>query len=243
MAFKLNSRDRDDLPSYRPIALTAARLFIRRWPLYLLTSAVVLGLEAIFHAFVHVKFTDLYAQLVGGPLIIVVATVYAGSDARDVLPTASERWGRIVERAWAIILVDVGLSIVSSQGLFSFQSADAGTMLLGMLVTVLGAMLVYAEPYICLQDHLETLTMVPFAIVRSMMLAWVNMSRIFALLLVQLAIVLADLGLHKLAASAGIKDVTWIDMTYYAFINAPFAVLIAVAYLDTLSQEPKVREG
>ena len=47
-----------DVPTYRPIGSTAARLFARRWPLYVGTCAAVFGLEALFYANVHVRLAE-----------------------------------------------------------------------------------------------------------------------------------------------------------------------------------------
>jgi hypothetical protein len=211
----------------------------RRWSLYLVTCAAVVGLEALFYSLVHVPFADAYAVLVGEPLLIAVVTVYAGCDARGILPNAGERWSRIVDRAWAVIVVDVGLSFVTTSGLEAMSTAEPTNILLGTLVLFLGAMLVYAEPYICLNDDVPVLSLVPYAIVRSMILAWVNMSRIFSLFALQLAVTVANVYLDQ-AASHWFKSFAWINMVYWAIVNVPLAALFAVAYLDTLSQERKM---
>lgn len=197
---------------------------------------MVLALEALFYHFVHVRFSDFYAELIGQPLIIVVATVYAGSDAREAMPKPSQRWARIVERAWAVILLDVALSFVNVVGFDTMQAGDFGNFLIGTLVLFLGAMLIYAEPYLCLDDRAEIWTMLPFAILRSMMLSWVNMSRIFALFALELSVMLAEYYVHQ-GAGRVLKDPVWIDMIFSTLISVPLAVVFTVAYLDTLSQE------
>lgn len=178
-------------------------------------------------------------MLAGEPLIIVVVTVYAGSDARGVMPSAAERWSRIVERAWAIIVVDVALSLVTGVGIQVMQSGDARDILTGTLVLFLAAMLVYAEPFICLEDNVQALTLVPFAILRSMMLAWVNMSRILLLFALQLAVSIVDVGLEQ-EAGRWFGTAVWTAIAYWGIVNVPLAALFVVAYLDTLSQERKL---
>jgi hypothetical protein len=219
----------------------AARLFARRWALYLLTSAVVFGLEALFYAFVHVKGSDLYAAIVASPLISVVATVFSGADAMGILPTARERWSRIVERAWAIVVIDFGVTYIWWIGRAALEGngADFGSVLLGMLVLILGAMLVYAEPFVCLEENVRMRTIVFVALLRSMTLAWVNMSRVFSLFAIQLGLGILALLAHDAAHTRGMHDANWIDLAFAAFVTAPVAVLITVAYLDTLSQEQR----
>jgi hypothetical protein len=224
-----------DAPSYRPIGLVAARLFARRWLLYLLTSAAVFGMEALFYLYVHVPLSDFYAILIASPLISVVTIVFAGCDALGKLPDARERWGRIIERGWAVVVIDVSLTFLWSDafGSVAGNTSDFLTVTLGVLVLIFIGMLVYAEPYACLEEHVRTLTLVPFAVLRSMMLAWVNMSRVFSLLAIQLAVGV----LAALAHAMKVHDPKWIDLVLVAVTTAPLSVLFTVAYLDTLSQE------
>ncbi len=234
----LNERRDDELPSYRPLALVAARLLARRWLLYLLTCTVVFALQGVFYALVHVKMADFYAELVGTPLVIVVVTVFAGADATNTL-TMAQRWERILERAWALIVLDVGLSFVQISGIQTMLlgASDAGNTIMGFLTLVLSAMLVYAEPFTALEKDVHTITLLPFAVLRSMMLAWVNVSRIFSLFAVQIAVIIAGILVHQAALKSGADAAVWIGIAFGTFMSAPLAALFTVAYLDTLSQE------
>jgi hypothetical protein len=217
--------------------LVTARLLARRWLLYALTCGVVFGLQVAFVAFVHVRGADFYAALVGLPLIVAVVTVFVGADALNTL-TLRERWERIVERAWAIIVIDVGLSFVTLGALLILsEGTDAVDMVLGFLTMLLGGMLAYAEPFAALEEHVQTLMLLPFALLRSMMLAWVNMSRIFALLALQIVVALALHFIDQAAAHAGMRNVITVDLLLQSLVAAPLAALYTVAYLDTLSQE------
>jgi hypothetical protein len=217
--------------------LVTARLLARRWPLYALTCGVVFGLQVAFVAFVHVRGADFYAALVGLPLIVAVVTVFVGADALNTL-TLRERWERIGERAWAIIVIDVGLSFVTLGALLILsEGTDAVDMVLGFLTMLLGGMLAYAEPFAALEEHVQTLMLLPFALLRSMMLAWVNMSRIFALLALQIVVALALHFIDQAAAHAGMRNVITVDLLLQSLVAAPLAALYTVAYLDTLSQE------
>lgn len=226
----------DDIPSYRPLALVTARLLARRWLLYALVCAAVFGLQVAFVTFVHVKLAPLYAMLVGPPLAIAVVTVFTGADATGTLSLA-ERWERIAERAWAIVVIDVALSFVNASGLQTVQTGDALNVVFGFLTLLLSGMLVYAEPFAALEPQAQTLTVVPFAILRSMMLAWVNISRIFALLAVQVGLDILVLLAEQGARRVGISATLWVDLALQTLLSAPLAALFAVAYLDTVSQE------
>lgn len=191
----------------------------------------------IFNTFVHVKLSAFYAGLIGVPLVNAVVLVNAGADASGTLCEMRLRVERLVERTWAIIVIDAGISLVSQVGFASMLSTDLGDMFMGVLVMFLAAMLVYAEPFAALEQNVQTLTLVPFAILRSMMLAWVNMSRIFSLFAIEIALTLAAFGVVRLASLAGIRDLDAVSMGFVTLANAPLSALFAVAYLDTLAQE------
>lgn len=215
------------------------RLLARRWLLYLVTCAAVFALQAIFYTLVaDKKLADLCAALVGTPLVIVVVTVFAGADATNTM-TIAQRWERILERAWAIIALDVGLSFVQISGLQTMLlgQSSAGDIIMGFLTLLLSAMLVYAEPFAALEKDAQTLTLLPFAILRSMMLGWVNISRIFSLFAVQIAAMIAGLLLDQATVKSGADTAALISLAFGTFLSAPLAALFTVAYLDTLTQE------
>jgi hypothetical protein len=211
-------------------------LLARRWLLYVLVCAIVFGLQAAFVSFVHVKLAALYAMLIGPPLAIAAITVFTGADATGTL-TLAQRWERIAERAWAIVIIDVGLSFVNASGLQTVQAGDAMNVVFGFLTLLLSGMLVYAEPFAALESQTQTLTIVPFAILRSMMLAWVNISRIFALLAVQVGLDIVVLFAEQGARRLGLSGTLWVDLALQTLLSAPLAALFAVAYLDTVSEE------
>jgi hypothetical protein len=213
-------------------------LFARRWLLYLLTSLTVFAMQSAFVALVHVKFAALYAELLGPPLVITVVTVFIAADATNRL-SFSQRWERVLERAWAIIAIDVGLSFINASGLQTMQAGDATDIVFGFLTLILSGMLLYAEPFAAIEKDAQTLTILPFAILRSMMLAWVNMSRVFALLALQIALDIAVLLAEQGAKHAGIDAQLWVDLLLQTLLAAPLAALYTVAYLDTVSQEKR----
>lgn len=182
------------------------------------------------------KLALLLAGLIGAPLVTIVVTVFIGADATGTLTTA-QRWERIVERAWAIIVIDVFLSFVAASGIQAVQTQDAVNAIFGFLTLLLAGMLVYAEPFAALEKDAQILTVVPFAVLRSMMLAWVNISRVMALLAVQIALdiilILAGQGAQRARLDSGL----WVDLLLQTLLTAPLAALFTVAYLDTISQE------
>lgn len=213
--------------------MVTARLLARRWFFYLLVCVVLCALSTAFALFVHVKGAVYYPELIAPALAVVIVTVFVGGDATETW-TLQERWARILERAWAIILLDIGVGFVMQSGFAAVQGPDAVVILFGFLTVLLSGMLAYAEPYAALETDTRTLTLVPFAILRSMMLAWVNISRIFALLAIQTAIYTA---FRYAEIKTGTSGSFWVDLLVPIVADVPLGALYAVAYLDTVSEE------
>lgn len=227
------------MPSYRPLALVTLRLLLRRWPLYLLTCAGVIALQTALVQFTHLPNVKTFVELIGSPLVIVVATVFAAADATGK-PPAALCWERILDRGWAIVLIDFGLSFINANGRAGVQSSDATDILYGFLTLLLGGMLVYAEPFAALQSEVSPFTLIPFAMLRSMTLAWVNFSRILALTAVEIGLgILLQLG-AQYAGRAGIDADIWFWIVLQTLLAAPLAILFTVAYLDTQQQEQEL---
>lgn len=179
----------------------------------------------------------LYASLIGVPVVNAIVLVNAGADAAGILDTMQQRLERLSERAWAIVLLDVGITMVAQIGYEALASRDYSDMIEGMIVMFLAAMLVYAEPYTALEKDVSLVTVLPSAILRSMMLSWVNMSRVFALFAVQIVAAILQILLSQAVAHSGPHAADLVNLAYVTFTAVPLAALFAVAYLDTLAQE------
>lgn len=183
------------------------------------------------------RLAEYCAVLIGAPLVGVVVMVFSGADAAGTLPGAASRWERILERGWAIVVLDAGISFIQTLGLQATAQGDALNAILGMFALFLTAMLVYAEPFACLDAGVRPFSLIPFALMRSMMLAWVNVSRVFSLFAIELALSIVDLGIVQIHGLGGAAAGQWFDLAFWTFATAPLATLFTVAYLDTLAQE------
>jgi len=77
---------------------------------------------------------------------------------------------------------------------------------------------------------------------RSMMLAWVNMSRVYSLFAVQVAVTILGLLLVRAFGGAESHLTDLVSLAYDTLTSAMLAALFAVAYLDTLSQERSAQQ-
>lgn len=199
---------------------------------------MAIGLQIAFEQVLHgAVWVTLFVQLIAVPLVNVVVLVNVGTDAAATREASKARIERILERAWAIILIDVALSITSVIAVQSMGSGNALERFEGVLVLFMQTMLIYAEPYAALEDGGSMLAIIPLALFRSMMLSWVNMLRICVMFALQLAVIavgyLLVLWMH--GAQAGNMD--YAGIAYGTITSAVLAAIFAVAYLDTLAQE------
>jgi hypothetical protein len=185
---------------------------------------------------------NFFALLIGSPLVTAVVLVNVGADATATMTSIGERIERIVERTWAILVIDVAIALMMRASFESMMTSDAGSIALGTFATFLAAMLVYAEPFAALETSVQTLTLVPFALLRSLMLAWVNIARVFSLFAIQLVISIAEIYLLQSVAPKGGRVFDIVDLAYVTVMSAVLAALFAVAYLDTAAQEQRLRE-
>lgn len=220
----------------RPVTSAALRLIGRRWWLFLLTGICIAALENLFSRYVHVPLAALYAQLIGEPLAIVVVIVFIGCDASESLPGARERWSRILERAWAIVAIDVILSFVNLIGIGALAASNLIEAFEGLGILFLSAMLIYAEPYAALEDPVSQLSLVPYALLRSMMLAWTNGTRVLWAFMLILASAACALYIHD-GAQHWMKNPIPVDICVQTVLGMLLAALFTVAYLDALLGE------
>lgn len=215
------------------------RLLARRWPLYALTCAAVIGVQLALVVFTRLPNVKMFVELIGSPLVVLVVTAFTGADATGK-GSPKQCWERIVERGWAIVLIDFALSFINGNGLGGVQSTDATNVLYGFLTLLLGGMLVYAEPFAVLTNEVTPWMLVPFAMLRSMALAWVNFSRILALTAVQLGIGLLLQIAVRYGAPMHVDADLWFWIVGQTLVSGPLAALFTVAYLDTQQQEQEL---
>lgn len=178
-----------------------------------------------------------FAVLVAIPLLDVVVVVNVGCDATGALQSWRERLERIVERAWAIIIIGAASTIVVSVAFAGLRSADPLDAAMSVMVMFMSAMLAYAEPYACLDEEASPYTIVPFAFLRSMMLAWVNLPRVAAFFALTLAVTLADAGLVRVLLQLRAPGPAYWEFAYGALADAAIMTVFTVGYLETLAQE------
>ncbi|MGH8163684.1 MAG: hypothetical protein ACREP1_05040, partial [Rhodanobacteraceae bacterium] len=168
--------------------------------------------------------------------------VNVGADATGTLTAPRERTARIVERLWAVIVIEVVQWLVFFAAMREVEATGGsnwlGPFLAGTLLFMLSAAIVYADIFACLAPEVPALTIVRDGFYRSFALAWQNFSRALCLLFVQVAIgsvlQLGALGLQSLHVRG--SDL-WMDDVAGTLIGVPFSAFITLVYLDNLKRE------
>lgn len=158
---------------------------MRRWPVYIALAAGLFCADALFHAFVHVKAADLIANLIFSPIFDAAAILLAAHDAReDDVPLLS----RLVERAWAVIVVEFVETFLVAFAELGFAPGGGANALFATVLLTFSAMLIYAPVDALLSETESALLLVPSAFANSLGLAWQNISRVFALFSIVLSV-------------------------------------------------------
>ncbi len=221
-------------PQQAPIAVVAARLIAKRWLLYSACTLVAIALQLlVVHLLNANSRAVMFIELIAAPLVNAVVIVYAGEDDLGTMPLCSQRVERILERAWAIILLDAGLTIVQWISFETMAMGDIGERLLGVTALFLSTTLLYSEPYAALENEVSPVAVVPFALMRSMMLGWVNVTRICTFFAIQL---LVFAGSSALIVKGGSRSLDY-AIVYSTITGAVLWVYFTVAYLRTLKEE------
>ena len=179
------------------------------------------------------------AQLSLLPLIVVIANVQT---ARDIMQTPSSLKDLAMialERWWAVLLIDFVLAILQGNSIAMMVGGTGlADTVLGACALFLTAPLLLADVFASVQAEVSTLTVIPMAILRSLMLFWQNNNalRLLGLLVLQLLAFSAQRYITTNVAHTLIAQLV-VDALIQALIAAPFAVLTTVIYFDCLARE------
>jgi hypothetical protein len=213
----------------------ALQLLAGRWPLYLLLAVLLFAIQTVMYYTHWVREGELLASLTFFPCAEAIVTVNVGADILNF----TDRTGRIVERLWAVIVLDLIAAFVFATSLNALAAGIAG-QLFGTAGLVLSMLLLYAVPAACLVEETTTATLVPVAIVTSFQVGTKNLRRMLGLFAIEFALfAVENVGFLWLSARHVKDALFWADAPLEAITAAPIAALVTVAYLYTVAQEPQ----
>jgi hypothetical protein len=229
------------------LALTASafRSVARHAGVYLAAGLIVVALEAliVLRSRANPDTSLIIASVIVEPFFVAIVNAFAYADIREDL-SRSATWSRILERSWAVLLIDLLTTLIGSIGLQSLFTADLFQKLLGSAVLIVAVSFVFADVAAVVVDDAEPWwLLVPRSLGASMVVAWQGVTFARAI------IVFALVQLLPLTISLAIQSALDAHHTPHAALWAhaiPLVLLLPIVqalctyvYLDAIRYEPK----
>lgn len=205
----------------------------QHWLALAIAAVATVLCEGAVHAFARVAHADIIAQIVVPQAITAICYGFAGLTTANQPPRA-ELWPRILERLWAVVVINVVLELAS---LFSSSdAANAGqSFFMQLAVMLVIVLLALSDVAAVVQPNLRMRDVLPFAVVRSARLVantlvWM---RVLAVLIVNYLLTEAlTAGAQALSATGHGALAFWVAAVANVVLTAAFAVYLALIYFD-----------
>jgi hypothetical protein len=223
---------------FTALVARAARLYARRWPLYVLCAVAAFALQIgidLTHL-LDARLLDLLGEVVVLPMLGAIVYGFVAQDAIGKEEPDGPVWERIAERIWAVIVIDAITTIFG----FALPPSD---FLLGLIFftgsLILAAFLMYADVNAVVEPALSSASVVPQSILASARIAMTRIGYGRAIILVFLQIIFTYVAV-SLNAAFGTRVLglpTFGSAALFSLVAGPLAALITVVYLE-LRQPP-----
>jgi hypothetical protein len=195
--------------------------------LYLAVAAVAVGLQALIYS---IWPTD--AMLAGSGIVVnsLAATIIYAFTLGDVDGfSPSLTWLRVLERAWAVVVVSLIQTFVIAIGLAALRFGDIVDRIYAIPLLLGGVCLNFSDVDAVVTEDDRVLLLVPQALLRSFRATWTGttMLRAIALVFTQVLVDRVCEPLHPLA-----------QVSIDTLVFVPIAVLTVYVYLDAIGHEP-----
>jgi hypothetical protein len=216
------------------LARAALALTVRRFPLYaaVVTAAILLEALVVFSGRFAAGFAIANDLVV--PIVVAIAYAFTAADAaanRD----ARSVWLRILERAWAVIVIDFVLDFITESAIASVKQGGLLDLLMGSLTQLLAATLVFVDVAAVLDDDDNWLLLVPRAFGRGIALAWQpgNLWRCFVIYSLQFVVFAIGVAVLALFERFGIRGGTfWAFLALGTVLAPPISAFTVLVYFD-----------
>ena len=199
------------------IALQWAIYLVKNAPAILFTSGIVI--DAVIA-------TIVFAQAKGD---------VDGSNARDV-------WSRVLDRLWAVVIVDFITTYVSLVGIELLAAGDIANRVIAIPILLIAVATVFSEAIAVVVDGDQWWFLVIRAIGSSIRTAWsgATYGRAIILFALQFVPMVAGEALTSVSAQHHIAIAPfWRDVPLDVLFSIPLDALIVLAFFDASGYEPK----
>ncbi len=222
--------------SFRSVARHAA--------LYALTGFVVIGAEALIVFNWHPKppIAENIAIIIIEPFFVAIVNAFTYADVRGDLSTGAT-WSRVLERSWAVLIIDVLCWLVALIGFQSIASTGIFDKLLGAGVTIVAVSLIFADVHATVVDDAEPWwLLVPRSLAASMAVAWQGVAFARALIVFALVVLLPNLLAILLQSALAARHVPapsfWANAASVLLLLPLVQAFCTQVYLDAIGHEP-----
>jgi hypothetical protein len=216
-------------------ALTLVR---RRAFFFAAVAAIAILVDWIVYQIAHAPAVLFTASIVVGAAVDTIAIARVKADVDET----GEVWPRVLERLWAVVIVNFIASYVMLYGYTLLISGDTTERFLSIPILLLAAGVVFAESVAVVTDEDHWRFLVVRAIGTSIRTAWSGSTLWRAIVLLFLQFVPAVLGAALAAAFTRNHQTLpsfWSDVPLGILFAIPLDVLIVLAFFDASGYVPK----
>lgn len=210
----------------------ALALVYKRWALYLGLVVLAIALQGAIVAFWRAPQALFFANLIVAPILQTVVYAFTAADLSEERDHAWA-WGRVLERAWAVIVIDFLLWFVNVSAL---QTGDGIlSFLVASFYMLVGATLLFSDVSATIDDEESLLLLIPRSFVRSIAATWQSgiIWQALALYFLGVLLSLGSLGLQVQFDSLHIPQAAfWANIPLGTLLTPPLSALTALVYLN-----------
>jgi len=209
----------------------AFSLVARRWWMYIVLCAVAMAVVAVLYAF-QPKIGVWLAQVLVLPALTTIVYAYTLNDARG---GTENPWARVLERLWAVIVIDFLTTVLSWLGQAFALAGDILDLLTGAAITFFYVLLILADASAVVDDEHDWLLLIPRSFGHSFSLSWrkENLWRVLVLFAVQAVIATMVFALQGVLDAHKVPYADfWAAVPLLTLTTPPFAALAALVYMD-----------
>ena len=174
-----------------------------------------------------------YSGFVLPPILTTLVYAFVWNDSDEAPQTAASTWERVLERAWAVIVIDLLFSILVNTGISALVVQDPIGVVLGIVILTVAVPLVFADTSATV-DEMPVWWLLPGAFWRSVRAARGTVYlRAIAILALGLLSLFAQKPLFDWMHHAQIANAEfWAAVPLNAITVTPIAALTALVYRD-----------
>jgi hypothetical protein len=232
--------------SFGALVALALRLCARRWWFYSIAVLATIGLETAFLALRGLRDPIDVASLIVLPILALIVYVFVGTDAtgQDVPPAA--RWTRVLERSWAVIVIDIVCTLLLSVAIGGLSVPNGSGLVIGLVAYALVMLTIFADINAALEPNVGSLWLIPGAFARSAVLATHRSNVFLTLSLVAtdvLFYIIEGLLASWFSSIHFANALFWANIPLQALLQIPLGALGVVVYLECIAREKAAATG